>query len=341
MNYTILTSTFRLVSVTMFALCLACGCDRQGSGKISLTYSVFFPSTHVHAQLADAWAREVERRTDNAVEITVFPGGSLTKPDQCYGGVVSGMSDIGMSCLAYTRGRFPVLEALDLPLGYPDGVAATRAANLMLEKYRDLAEISDTHVLYLHAHGPGILASRKPIQSLADVRGSKIRATGLSASIASALGGNPLAMSQAETYDALAKRVVDATLCPVETLKGWNQGEVISHVTKATAIGYTTAMFVTVNKSTWEKLPENVRTVMEEVSAEFIVKHGIAWNEADAEGWVFVTSLGHTIYALPEEEDAAWAARIAPILNEYVERTDRAKLPGKAFLDDLQNALKP
>ena len=336
MNYTL--KVLRMASVAMI-LCFICGCSRQGTGTIRLSYSVFFPSTHVHAQLAEEWAREVERRTDNAVKITVYPGGSLTKPDQCYDGVASGMSDIGMSCFAYTRGKFPVLEGLDLPLGYPDGVAATRAANLMLQKYRDLAEISDTHILYLHAHGPGVLASRKPVRSLSDVRGIKIRATGLSASIASALGGNPLAMSQAETYDALQKRVVESTLCPVETLKGWNQGEVISHVTTAKAIGYTTAMFVTINTRVWEGLPENVRAVIEEVSAEFVEKHGAAWNEADAEGWAFVKELGHEVFALPEEEDAAWAEKIAPILNDYVERTEAKKLPGRAFLDDLQKAL--
>ena len=50
-------------------------------------------------------------------------------------------------------------------------------------------------------------------------------------------------MSQPETYEAL-QGVVDATLCPIETLKGWKQGEVISSVTDSSVVGYTTAMFV-------------------------------------------------------------------------------------------------
>lgn len=67
-----------------------------------------------------------------------------------------------------------------------------------------------------------------------------------------------VAMAQPDTYEARQKNVVDATLCPIETLKGWKQGEVISSVTDATAVGYTTAMFVAMNKQKWEKLPPMV-----------------------------------------------------------------------------------
>jgi TRAP-type transport system periplasmic protein len=62
-------------------------------------------------------------------------------------------------------------------------------------------------------------------------------------------------MPQPDTYEALSRNVVDATLCPIETLKGWKQGEVISSVTDATAVGYTTAMFVVMNKAKWDSLP--------------------------------------------------------------------------------------
>jgi len=103
---------------------------------IKLSYSIFFPPTHIQCKTGTAWAKEIEKRTDGRVSITVFPGGTLTKAPQCYEGVVNGISDIGMSCLAYTRGRFPLLEGIDLPMGYPSGMAATRIATAMLENYK-------------------------------------------------------------------------------------------------------------------------------------------------------------------------------------------------------------
>jgi TRAP-type C4-dicarboxylate transport system substrate-binding protein len=305
---------------------------------IELSYSIFFPPTHIQCETAVQWAKEIETRTNNRVKINVYPGGSLTQAPQCYEGVVNGVSDLGMSCFAYTRGRFPLLEGLDLPLGYPNGQVATQAANDMVEKYQP-AEVADTHVLYLHAHGPGILASKKPVRTLEGLKGLKVRATGLSTKIVTALGGAPVGMSQPETYEALQKGVVDATLCPIETLKGWKQGEVIEAVTDSSVIGYTTSMFVVMNKAKWDGLPADIQEIFTAVSKEWVPKHGEAWDKADEEGSAFVKELNHEIIPLPAEEQARWKAAMTPILDEYVTGCQGKSLPGEAFLKDLQDLL--
>jgi TRAP-type C4-dicarboxylate transport system substrate-binding protein len=312
--------------------------DATASEPVELSYSIFFPASHLQAQTAEAWAREVEQRSQGGVKITMYPGGTLTKAPQCYEGVVNGISDIGMSVFAYTRGRFPLLEGLDLPLGYPDGAKATRIANQMVQKY-DPEELQDVHVLYLHAHGPGILASKKPVRSIGDLEAMKIRATGLSAKIVSSLGAVPISMSQGETYDALQKGVVEATFCPVETLKGWKQGEVIDYVIDTTTIGYTTAMFVVMNKAKWESLPEEIQAVMTEVSEEWVEKQGRAWDQSDAEGEEFVRGLDKTFIELSADQQQAFVRAMEPVLSDYVSATEAKGLPGRAFLEDLQALL--
>jgi len=308
------------------------------SKPVELSYSIFFPASHLQAQTAEAWAREVERRSDGRLKITMYPGGTLTAAPQCYEGVVNGISDIGMSAFAYTRGRFPLLEGLDLPLGYPDGVTATRIANQMVGSY-DPEELRDVHVLYLHAHGPGILASKKPVRSIGDLQGMQIRATGLSAKIVSSLGAVPISMSQGETYDALQKGVAEATFCPVETLKGWKQGEVIEYVIDTTAIGYTTAMFVVMNKARWESLPEELRAILSEVSEQWILRQGQAWDQSDAEGEEFVRGLGKSFIDLSDDQKRALVEAMEPVLADYVTATEAKGLPGRSFLQDLQALL--
>lgn len=152
-----------------------------------------------------------------------------------------------MSCFAYTRGRLPLLEALDLPMGYPNGMVATLVANDFVKKMQP-KELDGVKVLYLHAHGPGLLHTQKPVNSLANMKGMKIRSTGLSAKIVENLGGVSVAMPQGGTYEALQKGVVQGTLAPMETLKGWKQAQVVKYTTDCTNIGYTTAMFVVMNK---------------------------------------------------------------------------------------------
>jgi len=224
-------------------------------------------------------------------------------------------------------------------LGYPDGATATRLANTIIQKYQP-AELNDVKMLYVHAHGPGILASKKPVHSLDELKGMKVRATGLSAKIVEALGATPVAMSQPETYEALAKGVVEATLCPIETLKGWKQGETIEYVVDATAIGYTTAMFVVMNKDKWAALPADVQQVFTEVSQEWIAKHGAAWDEADQAGREFVTDLKRQFIHLPEAEQQRWKAAVKPILDDFAKQAKEKNLPGEAMLADIQAGIQ-
>ena len=128
----------------------------------------------------------------------------MTPAAQVYDGVVKGVSDMGMSVLSYTRGRFPLTEIIDLPLGYKSGYAATKIANAYLNKFQP-KEFADTQVMFLHAHGPGVLHTKKPVTNLADLKGMKISCTGLSAKIADKLGAVPVAAPMPERYDSISK----------------------------------------------------------------------------------------------------------------------------------------
>ena len=333
-----------LAAIAVAGLVAGCGkkeasADGAAAAKTyKLTYSIFFPPMHVQAKTGMEWAAEVEKRSGGRIQIAVHPGGTLTKADQCWQGVLGGISDLGMSCFAYTPGRFPLLEALDLPLGWPDGLTATRVATALAAKYAP-AEIQGAKILYIHAHGPGILATKKPVRALADLKNMKIRGTGLSAGIATALGATAVGMPQPETYDALQKGVVEGTFCPIETLKGWKQGEVIEFVTDTKAIGYTTAMFVAMNQKSWDALPADLQQILVDVSAEFVDKHGAAWNQADAEGLEFVQGLGREIIALSADEEARWKAAVEPIVAKYLAQTAEKGLPGADFLKDVQTMI--
>jgi len=304
----------------------------------NLTYSIFFPPSHDQCKAGEAWAREIEKRTNGEVKITVFPAGTLTKANQCYDGVASGISDIGMSCFAYTRGRFPIMEALDLPHGYPNGQVATHVANDFVAKMNP-KELKDVKVLYLHAHGPGLLHTKTAVRSLDDLKGLKIRSTGLSEKVTKALGGVPVAMPQPATYEALQKGVVEGTFTPIETLKGWKQAEVVKFTTDCKGVGYTTAMFVVMNLKKWNALPEEIRQVFEDVSKEWIDTHGKVWDKSDAEGREYTLSLGNEIIPLPEAENARWVIAVKPVIDEYISTNEKKKLPGNKAVQEIKRLI--
>ncbi len=328
----LLITAFVLCFMVSLSLLFVPGVKAQ---TINLTYSNFFPPTHGHAIAGANMIKEIEKRTNGRVKIAYFPGGTLTKPTVCYDGVVKGISDIGQSCFAYTRGRFPVMEAVDLPFGYKSGKIATRVAYEFYKRMKP-KELNDVKVLVIHAHGPGILATKKDVNSLEDIKGMKIRCTGLSAKLAKYLGAAPVAMPQNEAYEALQKGVVEGTLCPIETLKGWKQGEVIDYVIESKALGYTTAMFVVMNKQKYESLPPNIQKVFDEVGEEWVDVHGEVWDKADREGYKFVVDLGKKIHGLSAAEEEKWIQSINPIIIEYQTNMEERGLPGRKAVSLLR-----
>src|SRR4030042_1599624 len=240
-------------------------------GQIKLNYSNFFPAPHKNAVLSVEWGKEIEKRTNGRVQVTVFPGGTLTPAAQCYDGVVKGISDVGLSVLGYTRGKFPLIEVIDLPLGYKNAYVATKLSNIYYKKFQP-QDFSEVKVMYLHAHGPGIIHTKKPVEKLEDLKGMKIVCHGLSSKIVAALGGVPVAMPMPERYDALQKGVADGAVHPIEANKGWKMAEVTKFTTLDYGAAYTTTFFVAMNKEKWNSLPPDVQKIIEQINEEWIDK---------------------------------------------------------------------
>jgi TRAP-type C4-dicarboxylate transport system substrate-binding protein len=328
-----------LISLLAMGLVWNLFLPREASAAaVELRYSNFFPPTHIQAKLAEAWIKEVETRAGGKVKITYFPGGTLGKGPEIYDHVLKGITDMGLSLFAYTPGRFPHMEVFDLPLGYPTGTCATEVVNKFYKKFKP-KELDDVHLLYLHAHGPGLLHSRKPVRTMADMKGMKIRVTGFSAKVATALGGVAVAMGQGGAYEALQKGVVEGTLSPIEVLKGWKQAEVIKHTTECFSVGYTTAFYVVMNKKKWEALPKDVQKVMTAVSKEWIPKHGADWDESDAEGRKFTLSLGNKIIPLSPEESEKWRTAVRPVIDEFVAEAEKKGIPAKKHVEFLEKEI--
>jgi len=88
-----------------------------------------------------------------------------------------------MSVVSYTMGRFPLTEAIDLPLGYTSGIQATRLCNAYYEKFKP-KEFDAVKMMYMHAYGPGIVhTANKPVKVMEDLKGIKVRCSGTSAKV--------------------------------------------------------------------------------------------------------------------------------------------------------------
>jgi len=327
-----LTFTFLLI----FCIGLAVGFMSPVTAEaasVKLTYSNFFPPGHIQSKLAESWCKEVEKRTNGEVVVEYYPGQTLSKANQVYDGVVEGISDVGFSVFAYTRGRFPVMAAVDLPLGYTSGTEATKVINAVYKKFMP-KELMDTQVMYLHSHGPGLINTKsKAVRKMEDMKGLKFRAHGTSALVVTALGGTPVPKPMPETYQMLQKGVVDGAVYPFEANKGWKLGEVTRYCTADFSAAYTTSFFVVMNKDKWNAISAANQKIIEQINMEWVDKHGEAWDTSDAQGIVFFLNQGGQIIGLDAKEAERWKKAVAPIIEDYKADMNKKGFKGTELVD--------
>jgi TRAP-type transport system periplasmic protein len=310
-----------------------------GQGKvIELNYSTFYPATHKMLEVHTAWARELEKRTNGRIKINIFPGGTLTSPTKCYEGVVNGISDIGTSVLGYTQGRFPLTQITNLPMGYKNGLIATKLVNEYYAKFRP-KELDDVKVLFLYSHGPAIISTKKPVYKLEDLKGMKLR-SGAFVETVSALGATAVAMPVNEAYDALNKGVVEGIMSTPEALEGFKLAEVVKFTTENYGTGCGGGQFVVMNKAKWNALPKDIQTIMDKASQEWIEKTGKAWIDIEDSGKNFFVKLGGKLIPLTKEEEEKWIKAVKPVLDDYLKDTKTRGVPGEEVMAFYKDYLK-
>jgi TRAP-type C4-dicarboxylate transport system substrate-binding protein len=201
-------------------------------------------------------------------------------------------------------------------------------------------EFNEVKVLYFHAHGPGILHTKRPVERLEDLKGLKIRSHGLSAKVVEALGAVPVGMPMTEAYDALQRGVAEGIVTNIGTLLSIKIGEVVKYTTENFGSAYSTGFFIVMNKSKWNALPPDIQQIIEKVNEEWIDKSGRVWDEMDREGREFTLKRGNKIIKLSKEEDARWAEKVKPLFNEYVKEMKEKGLPGDQVLKFCVDYLK-
>ncbi len=304
------------------------------ASPINLKYSIFLPKIHPQTKVAMNWAKEVEKQTGGKVKIAIFPGSSLIGPADCYDGVISGIADIGFSRFSFTPGRFRVMAAVDLPMGYPNGKVASRVANNFFN-YFNPEELKDVKVLYLHAPGPDFLHSNKKVKHIMDFKGMRVAAYGWDAEVAKTLGGIPKAIPLKYVYKDLQKGLVEGSLSPAYFLKMHKLTEVSKFTTDISVVGYTNAVFVIMNKNKWDSLPDDIKAIIENINKRWVDKHGNEWDKLDKESLKYASELGHKLIKISEEEIEKWRDAVRPIIKNYIKTT----INGATYISTIEKLM--
>jgi len=284
---------------------------------INLKIANFFPPPAKQSKIAQEFGEELERRSGGRIKVQYFAGGSLLTGPAMFKGIETGITDIGYTHVYYTPGRMPVTEGLGLPLGVPTGWVGAHMAYDFYQKFQP-KEFSGVKVLVIHDNGPNLVISKRPVANLEDMKGLSIRAPGVPRDIVKALGGTATPTPMMEVYDSISKGVNEAVYGPYETLKTFRFAEVAKYVTVSWQIGASFPFFLAMNRKSYDRLPQDLKSLVDVMSGEFQERYALMWNEIDLEGRQFAKEKGVKYLELSDQEGERWQRAVEPVLTDYV-----------------------
>ena len=308
-----------VIIIASFSL-IGCSSEPESTEVIKLTSANYLPVPHDFTGLQDEWGKEIMARSNGRVEITYYSGGSLVKAPQVPDALEQGIADIAFSHIGYNRGRFPVSEVLDLPMGYPTGWVGSHVATDFINKYKP-KEWESFHLLLVNAGTTaGLMTRNKQVTKLEDLQGLTLRGAGEVASAINALGATARDIPMAEMYDSVSKGVVDGTLVGIETLKTFKMADVCKYTTFAWQVGNMYTFYLAMNKAKWDALPNDIKKIFTEVSEEYAEKYAVKWNNIDVNGINYSLSIpGNEVITLSDAEGQKFNAAVQPVLGQYVD----------------------
>ena len=303
--------------------------------QIKLSYANFPPAPTFPCVQMERWKTEVEKRTAGKVKVDTYPGSTLLSAKNMFDGVIAGTADIGCLATSYQPGAFPVVEAVDLPLGWPNATVASATLWDLVDKYKP-KEFEKVKVLTMFTCPPANIMSMKPVRSLAEIKGYELRASGTGAKILELLGAAPVAMPQSDVPEALQKGVIKGNVSSMEVLKDFKYAEYCRHVTSNVNL-FVVSFAVVMNKGKWESLPADVKKVIDDLQKEQAIWTGqyVDNHVNNSLKWSKETYKDFQMYTLSKEELAKWYALLKPMDDKYLKEYEAKGIPTKAILDDV------
>ncbi len=307
------------------------------ASEIALKYANFPPAPTFPCVQMERWAKEVTTRTGGVVQVATYPGSTLLDAKNMLRGVMQGQADIGCISLAYHPGVFPLLSVMELPHGFTSAESASRTTWDLYAKHRP-AELDKVKVLTMFTSAPSQFMAKKPIRTLADLKGTEIRGAGLISSVLERLGAIPVSMPMPEVPEAVQKGIIQGLLTSFEVLKDMKFAEMCKYETVANLPVYPFAVIM--NKKRWDSLPEDVKKVFDDLSAEQAqwtgqymdthVETALAWSKE---------TYNVEVHTFDEAVQAEIARLTAPLIDEWAAAATKAGIDAQAVLNDVE-ALK-
>ena len=304
------------------------------------------PPATVPKLILKPWAERVEQASGGRIKIDHYDAMALGgTPPSLMDQAIDGSSDIVMTVVGYTPGRFPKTEVFELPFMMTDPIATSKAFMELVETDLQDGEYKDVKVLGAWVHGPGVIHTNNGVSKLEDMEGLKLRGpTRVITDMLKELGATPVGMPLPAIPEALSKGVIDGTVIPWEVTPAIKLSELVGKHTEFTNSNealYTATIVLVMNRAKYDALPDDLKAVLDGESglnlAEFAAQ---VMFDRDKPGRDIAVGNGSEIVQLSAEEIARWKAKAQPVISRWVADMDGKGIDGNAVIDQARALIK-
>lgn len=312
-----------------------------GVGAKAETYqlkaSIFTPPSNPLARAMYEWAALLKKKSAGRLDIKIFPGSQMGPPPRQFDLVRSGVADIAVMLHGLAPGRFPLVELAHMPGVLGKDYVADLA---LTDVYTHLAKTDHPGVKIINVVVvvPLPIISKNPIISAADLKGMRIRAAGsVQSEYLTALGAVPTLVQPGDMNEALGKGMIEAASVGYSGIASYH----LADVAKFIAVGdIGAATFATVmNKSAYDKLPPDLRKIIDEnsgVASVPIFGRLLSDDETAIRDQLAKAGVKEVALASPKITKTA----VAKVQKDALARAAAAGFDGQNFLDRLKKAIE-
>ncbi len=333
----------RMATTIMLALFLMAtsvlGVSAQAPIELKMVH--YQPAEGTIHDITKAGADWIEKHFPGRVKVTIYPAQTLVSAAASYESTVRGVCDIA-SCVVpgWTPGRFPKTEVIDIAPNISSGLESTLLYWDFYKKFlKD--EWTEVKVLgFLVQPAQSVHTKRKPIRTIEDLRGEKIRMYGVGKDIMAALGGTPVTMPIPEAYEAIRSGVVSGIMTPFSEMKWSRFIDVCFYHTDVSVLA--SPFFHIMNLKKYNSLPADIKKALdEELPAYWNREAGKIWDGYEEVGKELVRKTpGHELITLSPEEKTKWRERAMSINGAWAAALEAKGLPGKMLVEEKIRAVQ-
>ncbi len=314
---------------------------------VTLKFHTFMsPTSNVWLGMHKPWMEKVEKESGGRIKFEGYPAMQLGgTPVQLYDQAKDGVVDVVWTLPGNTAGRFPRIEVFELPFMMNHAEATSKA---YWEYVQTMAadEFKDTQVIALQVHGPGVIHTvDKPVKSIADMRGLKMRApTRQVTKLLGVLGATPVGMPLPQIPDALSKGTITGCVIPWEVVPSVKVNELTKFHAEFDPAGgslYTTTFVMAMNKAKYLALAPDLKKVIDNNSGMATSAWlGKTQQGNDVPGRKTASDRGNTIYTVNAAEAQDFRRKARTVEVEWVEDMNKKGFDGKKLLDSARSLIE-